>query len=61
MRNCFGCMINRDFGREIMTVRNAKRLLRSYFPQTAPKVAFVLLKNLIGKERTQAVKNAIGF
>ena len=54
-------MINRDFGREIMTVRNAKRLLRSYFPQTVPKVAFVLLKNLIGKERTQAVKNAIGF
>lgn len=37
-----------------------ENIITSYCPQTAPKVAFTLLEMLIGKEKTDEVRVAMG-
>lgn len=44
-----------------MPVVKTDNIITSYCPQTAPEVAFVLLEALIGKEKMQHVKTAMGF
>ena len=38
-----------------------ENIITSYCPQTAPKVAFTLLEMLIGKEKTDEVRVAMGY
>ncbi len=49
-----------------VTVKNQrvvidKNIITSYCPETAPDVAFALLKQLVGTEKMRAVKAAMGF
>ena len=52
-----------EYGAQIvnMPVVKTDNIITSYCPQTAPEVAFVLLENLIGTEKTKIVKTAMGF
>ena len=38
-----------------------ENIITSYCPQTAPKVAFTLLEMLIGKEKADEVRIAMGY
>lgn len=52
-----------EFGAVVvnMPVVRTGNIITSYCPQTAPEVAFVLLEALVGKEKMQIVKTAMGF
>ncbi len=51
------------YGVEVVNepVVKADNIITSYCPQTAPDVAFMLLKCLIGAAKMQIVKSAMGF
>ena len=52
-----------EYGVEVVNepVVKTDNILTSYCPQTAPEVAFILLGELIGKDKMLVVKKAMGF
>ncbi len=52
-----------EFGAEVVNepVVTEGKIITSWCPQTAPAVGFALLEQLIGREKTESVKTAMGF
>lgn len=52
-----------EYGVEVVNepVVKSGSIITSYCPQTAPEVAFVLLEELIGREKMHFVKASMGF
>ena len=52
-----------EFGTNVINERIVvdKNIITSYCPETAPDVAFELLKMLVGTEKMLTVKQAMGF
>lgn len=52
-----------EFGADVINERIVvdKNIITSYCPETAPDVAFELLKMLVGQEKMLTVKQAMGF
>lgn len=52
-----------EYGVEVVNfpVVKTDNIITSYCPQTAPEVAFVTLEALVGTEKMQVVKTAMGF
>lgn len=52
-----------EFGVNVVNERvvTDKNIITSYCPETAPDVAFELLKNLVGSEKMLTVKKAMGY
>lgn len=52
-----------EYGVEIVNkpIVKTDNIITSYCPQTAPDVAFMLLEYLVGTEKMQIVKSAMGF
>jgi len=53
----------KEFGAEIVNepIVIDQNIITSYCPETAPNVAFKLLEILVGREKTNPVKKAMGF
>ena len=52
-----------EFGVNVMNepIVVDKNIITSYAPQTANDVAFIMVERLLGKEKTDRVKNGMGW
>ena len=52
-----------EFGVNVVNERvvTDNNIITSYCPETAPDVAFELLKKLVGSEKMMVVKKAMGY